>query len=68
MAAIGSGSAMLRSARATLAATSTGNFGPLELAAAVVAAAPAQAIATVDAGAHFLAVMPFWPAATKASV
>ena len=40
----------------------TGAFGPLELAAAVVAAAPAQAIATVDAGAHFLAIMPFWPA------
>ena len=28
----------------------------------MAAAAPAQAIATVDAGAHFLAVMPFWPA------
>ena len=65
---IGSGSAMLRSARATLAATSTGNFGPLELAAAVVAAAPAQATATVDAGAHFLAVMPFWPAASPLQV
>ena len=24
---------------------------------------PAQATATVDAGAHFLAIMPFWPAA-----
>jgi acetolactate synthase-1/2/3 large subunit len=59
---VGSGAAALASARALLAATSTGGFGPLELAAAVAAAAPAQVTATVDAGAHFLAVMPFWPA------
>lgn len=57
-----SGAAALTAARAALAASSTGNFGPLELAVAIVAAAPARAIATVDAGAHFLAIMPFWPA------
>ncbi len=57
-----SGAQALADARAVLAATTTGSFGPLELAAAVVAAAPARAIATVDAGAHFLAIMPFWPA------
>jgi acetolactate synthase-1/2/3 large subunit len=57
-----SGTVALTTARAALAGSSTGNFGPLELAAAVVAAAPARAIATVDAGAHFLAIMPFWPA------
>jgi acetolactate synthase I/II/III large subunit len=57
-----SGARALAEARAVLAGTTTGSFGPLELAAAVVAAAPAQAIATVDAGAHFLAIMPFWPA------
>jgi acetolactate synthase-1/2/3 large subunit len=48
--------------RATLSATATGDFGPLELAAEVVSAAPSRTIATVDAGAHFLAIMPFWPA------
>jgi acetolactate synthase I/II/III large subunit len=57
-----SGAAALAVVRTTLRATSTGNFGPLELAAAVIAAAPAGTIATVDAGAHFLAIMPFWPA------
>lgn len=56
------GATALSVARATLAATSIGNFGPLELAAEVVAAAPSKTIATVDAGAHFLAIMPFWPA------
>lgn len=57
-----SGAQALADARAKLAATTTGSFGPLELAAAVIAAAPARALATVDAGAHFLAIMPFWPA------
>jgi acetolactate synthase I/II/III large subunit len=57
-----SGAHALADARATLAATTTGNFGPLELATAVAAAVPPHAIATVDAGAHFLAIMPFWPA------
>ena len=58
----GAGAAALQAARAALAATSRGGFGPLELATAVIAGAPAGTIATVDAGAHFLAVMPFWPA------
>ena len=57
-----SGATALANARAALGATSTGTFGPLELSAAVVAAIPAQATATVDAGAHFLSVMPFWKA------
>lgn len=57
----GSGATTLTAARNALAGTSVGNFGPLELAAAVAAAAPGNAIATVDAGAHFLAIMPFWP-------
>jgi acetolactate synthase I/II/III large subunit len=56
------GATALAEARAALAGSSSGAFGPLELAAAVAAAAPAQATATVDSGAHFLAVMPFWPA------
>ena len=58
-----SGAAALAAARAALAGSSSGTFGPLELAGAVVGAAPPQVTATVDAGAHFLAVMPFWPAA-----
>lgn len=58
----GAGSVALAKARAALSASSAGSFGPLELAAAVAAAAPPNATATVDAGAHFLAVMPFWPA------
>jgi acetolactate synthase I/II/III large subunit len=49
--------------RRTLMATTAGGFGPLELAAAVATATPSNAMATVDAGAHFLAIMPFWPAA-----
>jgi acetolactate synthase I/II/III large subunit len=57
-----SGAAALAAARTVLAATATGGFGPLELAEAVALAAPARAIATVDAGAHFLSIMPFWPA------
>ena len=58
----GAGAGALALARATLAATTSGGFGPLELAAAVIAAAPARSTVTVDAGAHFLAIMPFWPA------
>jgi len=36
-------------------------FGPLGLTNTVAALAPRQATVTVDAGAHFLAIMPFWP-------
>ena len=57
-----SGARALAGVRASLTGTSRGSFGPLELATAVAAAAPPHAIATVDAGAHFLAIMPFWPA------
>ena len=58
----GAGAAALGSSSCPLAATTAGGFGPLELAAAVATAAPSNVTATVDAGAHFLAVMPFWPA------
>ncbi len=36
-------------------------FGPLELVAGLIDAMPTEATVTVDAGAHFLAVMPNWP-------
>lgn len=36
-------------------------FGPVELVNALIAAVPGSVTATVDAGAHFLAIMPFWP-------
>jgi acetolactate synthase-1/2/3 large subunit len=57
------GAVALVEARRVLNATTTGGFGPLELAASVAATAPSGVIATVDAGAHFLSIMPFWPAA-----
>ena len=38
-------------------------IGPLDVVAGVAAAAPEPLTTTVDAGAHFLAVMPFWPVA-----
>ncbi|MGE5131315.1 MAG: thiamine pyrophosphate-binding protein [Gemmatimonadota bacterium] len=51
-----------RAARALRNAATAGRglLAPQEVAAAVRAAAPAQAIAAVDAGAHMLAVMPLW--------
>jgi acetolactate synthase I/II/III large subunit len=55
------GSAVLADMRSQLSGTSAGTFGPVELAMAVARCAPEQATATVDAGAHFLAIMPFWP-------
>ncbi len=39
-----------------------GFFGPVELVTTTAASAPSPITVTVDAGAHFLAVMPFWPA------
>jgi len=57
-----SGARALADARSVLAATTTGEFGPLELVESIVDAVPRGTIATVDAGAHFLAIMPFWPA------
>jgi acetolactate synthase-1/2/3 large subunit len=60
----GAGTAALAAAREALAATSVGTFGPVELANGVARSAPPATTATVDAGAHFLAIMPFWPAAS----
>ncbi len=37
-------------------------FGPVDLVRSCIEAAPSDATVTVDAGAHFLAIMPFWPA------
>ena len=49
--------------RNALAETATpGTFGPVELVQACAENAPEGATVTVDAGAHFLAIMPFWPA------
>ena len=39
-----------------------GTFGPVDVVDAVIASAPVGTLATVDAGAHFLAVMPWWRA------
>jgi acetolactate synthase I/II/III large subunit len=64
----GAGAAALADVRHALMATSVGAFGPVELAIAVARCAPAAATATVDAGAHFLAIMPFWPAASPLSL
>lgn len=38
-------------------------FGPVQLVDTVSAALPSDATVTVDAGAHFLAIMPLWPVA-----
>lgn len=38
-----------------------GRLGPVEVVETAAAAAPPGTLATVDAGAHFLAVMPWWP-------
>lgn len=38
-----------------------GEFGPVELVDALLARLPARCVTTVDAGAHFLAIMPRWP-------
>jgi acetolactate synthase-1/2/3 large subunit len=56
------GRSALAAARLELSATGCGSFGPVELATTIARHAPTDATATVDAGAHFLAIMPFWPA------
>jgi acetolactate synthase I/II/III large subunit len=56
------GAAHRSAGRAELRGHAGVTLGPIDLVDAVLAAAPADATATVDAGAHFLAVMPFWPA------
>ncbi|MGI9596652.1 MAG: thiamine pyrophosphate-binding protein, partial [Acidimicrobiales bacterium] len=47
--------------RPTGSANRAGRLGPLEVVEAVAAAVPADITTTVDAGAHFLAIMPWWP-------
>lgn len=56
------GAEALADVRQLLRGAASDAFGPLELATAVAEVTPPTATATVDAGAHFLAVMPFWPA------
>ncbi len=61
----GAGAQAREATRATLAAVGSGRpgaLGPLEVARTVARCTPPTATATVDAGAHFLAIMPFWPA------
>ena len=41
--------------------TAAPGFSPLELVGTLVKAGPADPIVTVDAGAHFLVIMPIWP-------
>ena len=49
-----------RLARAAATATAPGTLAPQQVAAVARAHTPAGTIATVDAGAHMLAVMPLW--------
>jgi len=44
------------------------SFGPLSLVRSLVSHVPREALVTVDAGAHFLAIMPFWPVAEPKSL
>lgn len=57
----GSARVALDTARAAIRAAPAA-FGPVDVVDEVAAAAPPGVVATVDAGAHFLAVMPLWPA------
>lgn len=60
----GAAEAFRASGRASIrACESTSSFGPVQLVDTVSAAIPPDAIVTVDAGAHFLAIMPLWPVA-----
>ncbi len=52
----------LAAALAAMRPPDRGAFGPVDVVDAVRDSAPASTLATVDAGAHFLAVMPWWPA------
>ena len=51
---------LAEAATATPAAPAAGVLAPQQVAAAIRAHTPADTIATVDAGAHMLAVMPLW--------
>jgi acetolactate synthase-1/2/3 large subunit len=42
----------------------SGSLGPVAVVDAAIATVPAGATVTVDAGAHFLAIMPLWPVGT----
>jgi acetolactate synthase I/II/III large subunit len=60
----GAGAALRSSGRASIrACESSATFGPVQLVDEVAAAIPVAATVTVDAGAHFLAIMPLWPVA-----
>lgn len=50
-----------RTAQRRALRTNTTAFGPLQLVDAAAAALPEAVTTTVDAGAHFLAIMPNWP-------
>ena len=52
-----------RSAQRGALRTSSTAFGPLQLVETAAAAVPDHLTTTVDAGAHFLAIMPNWPVA-----
>lgn len=57
------GEAHRRAVRATLAEAGTPHtFGPVDAVRIVAQHTDPAATVTVDAGAHFLAIMPFWPA------
>jgi acetolactate synthase-1/2/3 large subunit len=60
----GDAAAIRRAARLCLRACEppgSGRLGPVAVADIAAAAAPAGTTVTVDAGAHFLAVLPLWP-------
>lgn len=59
-----SGAEFREAARTRIVGPASANdfFGPLELVKAAISALPSRIVTTVDAGAHFLAVMPLWPA------
>jgi acetolactate synthase I/II/III large subunit len=60
----GTAAALRSSSRESIrACESSSTFGPVQLVDAVAAAIPSDATVTVDAGAHFLAIMPLWPVA-----
>jgi acetolactate synthase I/II/III large subunit len=56
------GQRRLENALAAMRPPDRGTFGPVEVVDAVRESVPAGTLATVDAGAHFLAVMPWWRA------
>ena len=55
------GSEARRAGMQELRSAAAHDLGPVEVVETVAAAAPPDALVTIDAGAHFLAVMPLWP-------